>query len=116
MKAVLPFPPKELSPNGRHHWASKARAVKQYRATCGWIFRTSRNGTEGLTKATVTVRFYTPDARRYDQDNLLARMKPAWDSLQDSGVIVNDRGLTVELVGVECDRKDPRVECWIRPS
>ena len=30
----FPFPPKELSPNSRLHWAKRAKAVKSYRQEC----------------------------------------------------------------------------------
>ena len=35
-RLILPWPPKELSPNFRAHWAKLARAKKAYRAACAW--------------------------------------------------------------------------------
>ena len=31
---ILPWPPKELSPNAALHWAKKSKVKKVYRQTC----------------------------------------------------------------------------------
>ena len=33
---TLPWPPKELSPNGRTHWRVLAKTKKAYREACAW--------------------------------------------------------------------------------
>lgn len=80
---VLPWPPKELSPNARIHWAKLAKAKKQYRATC-----TAQALEQGLCRMNaqnlhLALTFYPPSRRAYDLDNALARMKSGLDGLAD---------------------------------
>jgi crossover junction endodeoxyribonuclease RusA len=79
----LPWPPKELSPNARTHWAVKAKAAKAYRLTCFWIAKT-----EGLMRpdgpAILSLTFHPPSRRRIDDDNLVARFKAGRDGLADA--------------------------------
>lgn len=80
---TLPWPPKELSPNSRIHWASLAKAKKLYRGLCGWHAMT-----QGIKKANagalhLTLTFHAPSRRAYDLDNALARMKSGLDGLAD---------------------------------
>lgn len=103
LRLVLPWPPKELSPNARVHYMKKAKVVADFREECGWI------GREGIQLPSVTgmrlhdsrryplrppvrarVTFVVPDRRRRDIDNLLAMLKPAWDGLTDAGVLEGD--------------------------
>jgi crossover junction endodeoxyribonuclease RusA len=87
---VLPWPPKELSPNSTLHWARKAKFKKEYRRTCwaltleaGWI-----NPPEG--KIPLTITFYPPDKRHRDADNMVASIKAGLDGVADA-MKVNDR-------------------------
>jgi hypothetical protein len=41
MTLHLPWPPKELSPNARVHWAKKSKAAKAYRLQCGLMTKAS---------------------------------------------------------------------------
>lgn len=84
MKIRLPFPPKELSPNARLHWAAKSRAVKAYRKAC-WAAALSQGAKKSTAEAIhCDMTFYTPDKRRYDADGLLARMKSGIDGMADA--------------------------------
>ena len=38
----LPWPPKELSPNARVHWAKKSKAAKAYRLQCGLMTKAAK--------------------------------------------------------------------------
>jgi crossover junction endodeoxyribonuclease RusA len=83
MQIILPWPPKELSPNARTHWAVLAKAKKRYREACAWTAIE-----QGLKKSDkqalhITIEFYAPTRREYDLDNALARMKSGLDGLCD---------------------------------
>lgn len=79
---TLPWPPKQLSPNARIHWATKARHAKAYKSACYAITRQA-----GLLppyptgKIALRLDFYAPARRRRDLDNLLASMKSGIDGV-----------------------------------
>lgn len=87
----LPWPSSDLSPNKRQHWASKSKAVAKYRDMC----RTTamlQSVRQQMPKGPwqVSMLFFPPDNRRYDMDNLLARMKAGLDGVCDA-IKINDR-------------------------
>jgi crossover junction endodeoxyribonuclease RusA len=88
-KITLPWPPKQLSPNARVHWAIKARIVKKYRADCYYLARQENVDLPKSEKIHLFVDFYQPDRRRRDQDNIEASMKAAYDGVADA-LLVND--------------------------
>lgn len=112
---TLRLPPRELSPNWRGHWAAKAAKIKAYRSLAAWEsgLEVIRNDWSSCRRATAQATFYHATRRRRDADNLLGLCKPIFDSLQDSGVIDNDSGLTHLPVQCEIDRDNPRVEITI---
>ncbi|CAN7188050.1 endonuclease [Acidovorax sp. LjRoot117] len=79
----LPWPPKELSPNARLHWAKLAKAKKAYRETCAWHARAQGAAALPPCKPHLSLTFYPPTKRAYDLDNALARMKAGLDGLAD---------------------------------
>ena len=83
MNLILPWPPKELSPNRRQHWAVTARAKKAYRLSCAW--QAKAQGARKIDAKTLhlALTFYPPTRRAFDLDNLLARMKAGLDGLAD---------------------------------
>jgi crossover junction endodeoxyribonuclease RusA len=84
----LPWPPKELSPNARIHWAKKSRITKQYRTSCGWLAKQVKvKLPEGDTGLRIT--FCPPDKHKRDKDNCVASFKAGQDGLAD-GWGVND--------------------------
>lgn len=90
----LPWPPKELSPNYRGHWAPIARAKKSYRSAARLLTRSALAKASGYSQfedVRLSYEFYPPAARAYDRDNLAARMKPGTDGIADA-LNVNDRG------------------------
>jgi crossover junction endodeoxyribonuclease RusA len=88
-KVTLPWPPKQLSPNARVHWAVKAKAAKIYRADCFNLAKQAGVKFEEEGKIHLFVDFYCPDKRARDSDNLLSSMKSAIDGLADA-LKVND--------------------------
>ena len=84
---VLPWPPKELSPNARLHHMALHRAKKAYRTAC-WL-QARKAGMSAATllgaeEADVHLVFYPPDKRNRDADNMLASMKAGLDGLADA--------------------------------
>lgn len=80
---VLPWPPKELSPNARMHWARLAKAKKAYRAACAWQAKAQGAQPIAADKLHLTLTFYAPTRRAFDLDNALARCKAGLDGLCD---------------------------------
>lgn len=89
----LPWPPAELSPNARHHWAVVSKAKRQYRTECKLL--TLACGPYDLPAGglLLDLTFYPPQKRSYDRDNLVARMKAGLDGLAD-GLAINDKRFT----------------------
>jgi len=75
------WPPKELSPNNKGHWAAKARAVKKYRSWCDNILQAHGVKRVEAFGAKLTFTFHPPDNRARDTDNMLAAAKPLIDSI-----------------------------------
>lgn len=103
------LPYQELSPNARHHWAVKARAVKASREEIGWLAKVQWHDDEPMMKAQISYEFHT-DKRKRDLDNLLAMCKPWQDGLIDAGVIFYDDaehleiGQNIVVVGSESNK------------
>lgn len=92
MKIVLPWPDKRLSSNARLHWAAKVAPKKKARAdaavaTYGAInggVRELRAALAGDAPIPLTIRFFPPDARRRDRDNMQSSLKHALDGIADA--------------------------------
>jgi len=79
---TLPWPPSSLSPNGQHgHWAAKTRAKKSYRDACYVAVLAQKAKCPSARGLDLELVFVPPDRRRYDRDNLVARMKAGLDGL-----------------------------------
>lgn len=90
----LPWPPKELSPNHRGHWAPIARAKQSYRSAARLLTRSALAKASAYSQfddVRLAYEFHPPASRAYDRDNLAARMKAATDGIADA-LNVNDRG------------------------
>lgn len=97
MLISLPWPDSRLSPNARLYWAAKVAPKKIAREGAAWATK----GAEGFHAAKaaltaseghipLTVRFYPPDRRHRDTDNMVASLKAAIDGIADA-LEVNDR-------------------------
>ena len=96
MRIVLPWPPSELSPNKRQHWAQLAKAKKLYRAVCATQARLQGLDHMAVSAVHLKLTFTPPTRRRFDLDNLLARMKSGLDGLADV-IGVDDSRWTLEI-------------------
>ena len=74
----LPWPPKELQPNARVHWAVKAKATKKYKADC---LKSLLPHGQIKSRDYFNITMYPPDNRRRDWDNMVASIKAAIDAI-----------------------------------
>lgn len=83
---ILPFPPKELSPNARSRtYHKQARFKKQARADGYYATKASKASVAaGDVPVMMEVSFYPPGAYHYDQDGLISRMKGYLDGIADA--------------------------------
>ena len=92
---VLPWPPKELSPNARLHHMALHRAKKAYRTAC-WL-QARKAGMSAATllgaeEADVHLVFYPPDKRNRDADNMRASVNALDDLAKRPTITDMDRG------------------------
>lgn len=82
----LPWPPTELSPNARSHWAKTAKHKAIYRSLCASVVDEQRRKVSIVPDGPLSLlmEFCPPTKRSYDRDNLSARMKSGLDGLCDS--------------------------------
>lgn len=80
---VLPWPSKDLSPNGRVHWAKKAKAARSEKHQAFLLTRAAGWHLAKLPESRIHlwIDFYPPTARMPDDDNMLARFKAARDGI-----------------------------------
>ena len=80
---TLPWPPSELSPNARQHWAQLAKAKQKYRNEC-YLHAIAQNAKKiTADRLEIGLEFVPPNRRKFDIDNLLGRMKSGLDGLAD---------------------------------
>jgi crossover junction endodeoxyribonuclease RusA len=87
----LPFPAKILWPNGRGHWAEKARAVKSARQSA-WAAALAA-GVKSLPVSDaydIAVTVHPKTRNAIDADNCVASLKAALDGIADA-LGVDDR-------------------------
>jgi Holliday junction resolvase RusA-like endonuclease len=113
---TLPLPPKALSPNGRCHWAVKARATSNARGDAKIAtLSVLRDAGEvcAWDAATVEPHYFHKVNRRRDGDNATACCKAYFDGLADANLVKNDSQLRHLPPVFHIDKADPRVELWI---
>lgn len=109
----LPIPSKEVQQNSRCHWSKKAKAVAEQRATACRAALAARIAGDILTPwraAKADVQFTFADKRRRDPHNYSAALKGVWDGLTDSGLLVDDDQLAVN---VEPNQIGERARCVV---
>lgn len=103
----LPYPHKALWPNGRAHWAAKARETQKHRQWAHLATLAELNACEPFTPATVTIRVYPkPRGPLPDRDNCIAACKAMLDGVADA-LAVNDRDFPAPKVEF-CEPRDGR--------
>jgi crossover junction endodeoxyribonuclease RusA len=108
---ILPFPPSELNPNKRLHWAAK-KNIKNNEKEIGFRLASAYRG-QIKGDVPLSLIFHAETKRSYDLDNALASCKAVIDGLA-SGLGINDkqfRPITIDRG--EVDRLNPRVEVVI---
>jgi crossover junction endodeoxyribonuclease RusA len=91
----LPWPPTELSPNGRLHWAKAYKHKRAYREACWGTALAQKPGPVPDGPLLLELEFVPPSRRSYDRDNLVARMKSGLDGLADALKIDDKRFSTL---------------------
>lgn len=98
LEITLPWPPKELSPNAKLHWARVMRFKKMYRELCH--INTLEQKGRGIkfddAPVQVHLTFHKPTRRAMDWDNLIARMKAGLDGLSDA-LKINDKQFRLSM-------------------
>lgn len=79
----LPWPPRELHPNDRPHWAVKARKTKAARRDAAWAAKAAGIKPSTAPKAHVTAIFTPPVNRARDLDGMVTNIKPYLDGIAD---------------------------------
>lgn len=103
MKVVLPWPDKLLNPNSRAHHRKVApvkAAARENAAKATWAAAPAavRSAVaSGQGKIELTIKFFPPDKRHRDDDNMVASFKAARDGIAD-GLKVNDRRFRAQYV------------------
>lgn len=96
IELVVDLPGRPPTPNRRANRWAEARSRKEWR---GWTYlaalealRSSGNADDYPLEAVVVEPvFYVRTARRRDDDNLVASLKPLLDGLVDARVVADDR-------------------------
>ena len=105
IEIVLGWPPSDLSPNARLHWAKLAKAKKLYRQKCATVTKHQLKKykySELPEKLVLEMTFIPPDRRSYDRDNLVARMKSGIDGLSDA-LRINDKRFNTVISTMDQD-------------
>lgn len=91
---VLPLPPAILSPNRpagtRGGRFARAAASKKYRRAAKEAVISLGIESGPWLRATVRAKFYHKQARRRDDVNHLAMLKPAYDGVVEAGLLTDD--------------------------
>lgn len=78
---ILPWPPRDLSPNVRTHWRKKAASAKKYKHACWTLTKESGMVAPDSPKLALWLDFVPPDKRSRDDDNLIASFKHGRDGV-----------------------------------
>lgn len=81
LEITFPWPPKDLSPNARIHWARKAKAAKSYKTACWALTLAAGVSIDWDGEVHLWLTFLPPDRRSRDDDNLIASFKNGRDGL-----------------------------------
>jgi len=115
---TIPMPPKELSPNGRTHWAKKARLVRAERMRACVLALSCKHAGYGFpwSSATVTIEARFKTVRFQDFDNILASLKPSLDGFQDAGIVTDDNHFEIGKITRIKDKENPGITITIEKN
>jgi crossover junction endodeoxyribonuclease RusA len=109
---VLPYPPKELSPNFRIHWTKKIK-YKDAQRDAGYYEAFKYRGVFGKENLKLSLLFIPKTNRRHDCDNALASEKAGLDGVA-KGLGIDDKQFRPIFVDFgNKDKINPRVEVTI---
>jgi Holliday junction resolvase RusA-like endonuclease len=93
IRLELPLPPRELSKNGRAHWATKATLYQQHKLIATWtlIANVGRDITPTDALVVMGVTWQGPKHHWPDADAVVERTACIRDALEAAGIIVNDK-------------------------
>lgn len=101
---VLPWPAAVLSPNTRTHWSKRYRETKRYRRACSLLTASQVGRRLAMPERLhISMEFCAPSRRRYDLDNMVARMKSGIDGICDALQINDARFQSQAAVFAEYD-------------
>lgn len=104
MRLALPYPHKALWPNGRPHWAERAREVKKHR---GWACALTKGHMAGFDSPTpIPVRITVhgrPRGPMPDRDGVVSAAKAYLDGIADA-LKINDRTFLAPTVEFASER------------
>ena len=100
IRYVLPWPDAALSPNSRCHWAVKAKKKAALRAEAAAAIKAQGVKRMPGGSLTLELEFVRPTRRKYDRDNLVARLKSAIDGMCDA-LRINDNCFTTLVSRVD---------------
>ena len=103
MTIVLPYPDKSLWPNGRAHWAVKAREAKKLRTAAAWATKAANPSFGNGPFALHITCFPKRTGPAPDADNIIAASKAALDGIADA-LGVNDRHFAAPTVSISEQR------------
>ena len=73
--------PKELNPNGRVHWAVKAKYFRKYKEACWALTMAANLPPVKSDRLLLEITFYKPNRMKRDLDNCLAAFKAGLDAI-----------------------------------
>jgi crossover junction endodeoxyribonuclease RusA len=117
---TLPLPSPYLSSNrpasSRGGRMRRYRLTKKYREIASTVATEAGIETGPWDRATVQSVFFHKTKRRRDDVNFLSMLKPAYDGIVDSGLLVDDDAEHLKTLpaSFEIDKICPRVEMTIR--
>lgn len=100
---MLPYPHKALWPNGRAHWAVKAREAKKLRKEAAWATKAAN---VRVSDGPIRLHIICHPKRTGpapDRDNIVAAAKHAIDGIADA-LGINDRHFAAPTVTVSSER------------
>lgn len=84
----LPYTKPPLAMNDRMHWAKKAAITREVRSTTAVLAQVLH--IPACERIHVTLHYVPRDARRRDNEGLVATQKPCIDALVDAGIVPDD--------------------------